>query len=178
VISGILVAFASRHGATGEIAIRIATELREGGLTAEALNISATPDPARYDAVVLGSGIYMGRWLAPARRYVQAHGEVLCSRPVWLFSSGPVGANEQVRAETCADGEHTASRLNARDHRMFAGRLDRSELDWIERAAVHAVGAPEGDYRDWAAITGFARQIADALTSSELASAHCGGLES
>lgn len=51
---------------------------------------------------------------------------------------------------------------HARDHRIFAGRLDASTLSLGERVAVRAVRAPEGDFRDWAAIRGWAREIAAA----------------
>ena len=67
------VVFASRHGATGEIAEAIAATLRDAGIAAQAYDLSDAPDPVGCDAVVLGSGVYMGRWLPPARRYARAH---------------------------------------------------------------------------------------------------------
>ncbi len=165
------VVFASRHGATGEIAEAIAAALRDAGIAAQSHDVSNAPEPVGCDAVVLGSGVYMGRWLPPARRYARAHGSSLRTRPVWLFSSGPVGDSGQVSAAAkCRDGQEAATTLDALDHRVFAGRLDRSQLNWTERAAVHVVGAPDGDYRDWDAIKGFAQEIADVLTSRGLAS--------
>ena len=92
------VVFASRHGATKEIAEAIAAALRDAGIAAEAHDASGAPDPVECDAIVLGSGVYMGRWLPPARRYARAHGSSVRTRPVWLFSSGPVGDSEQANA--------------------------------------------------------------------------------
>jgi menaquinone-dependent protoporphyrinogen IX oxidase len=45
-------------------------------------------DLAMFDAVVLGSGVYMGSWMPEAREFVEKK-KTLASMPVWLFSSGP-----------------------------------------------------------------------------------------
>jgi hypothetical protein len=52
-------------------------------------------------------------------------------------------------------------------HRVFAGRLRRGGLGLVERAAIKAVHAPEGDYRDWDAIDAFADEIAAHLAGSD-----------
>ena len=44
-----------------------------------------------FDAVVLGSAVYMGQWMRPARELAERSAAALAARPVWLFSSGPVG---------------------------------------------------------------------------------------
>ena len=41
--------------------------------------------------MVLGSAVYAGRWLEPAREYAATHAGGLRTRPTWLFSSGPIG---------------------------------------------------------------------------------------
>ncbi len=51
----------------------------------------------------------------------------------------------------------------AREHRVFAGRLDRHRLGFAERAVTLALRAPEGDFRDWAAIEAWAAEIAETL---------------
>jgi len=159
----VLVAFASRHGATAEIAYTIAAALADHGVGTEVAEIQQVNDVAPYDAVVLGSGIYMGRWVKPAAEFVKAHSGELRSRPVWLFSSGPVGDPPQPNHPDAAAIEAITSAAGARAHRVFAGKLDRSELSLKERAAVRVVGAPEGDYRDWGAIREWAVEIAREL---------------
>src|SRR5690348_2839608 len=89
----VLVVVASRHGATRDIARAIGAQLEEGapgrasGVMAVVLPVEQHPDPAPYDAVVLGSAVYAGRWLEPARDYVTRYAATLQERPVWLFSS-------------------------------------------------------------------------------------------
>jgi menaquinone-dependent protoporphyrinogen IX oxidase len=91
----VLVTAASRHGSTHEIADALARRLQEAagdrGLTAAALHAENRPDPASFDAVVLGSAVYHGSWLEPARDLAHRHAAVLRARPLWLFSSGPIG---------------------------------------------------------------------------------------
>jgi menaquinone-dependent protoporphyrinogen oxidase len=65
----ILIAYASRHGSTGGIAERIAERLREGGLDAEAMTVKSARDVADYDAVILGSALYMFHWMKEARSW-------------------------------------------------------------------------------------------------------------
>ena len=87
----VLVTVASRQGATKEIAERIGEVLSAAGLGATVEPVEAVGDVDRYDAVVLGSAVRIGHWIEPARRFVRDHSAALATRPVWLFSSGPIG---------------------------------------------------------------------------------------
>ena len=164
----ILVAVASRHGATRDIAHAIGARLEEGavgrasGVMAVVLPVEQHPDPAPYDAVILGSAVYAGRWLEPAREYATRYAATLRDRPVWLFSSGPIGAPPYP-----ADEPHDAGPLfsitGAREHRVFPGRLDKQLLGFGERALITAMRAPVGDFRDWEAVRTWADAIAGQL---------------
>jgi menaquinone-dependent protoporphyrinogen oxidase len=156
----VLVGFSSRHGATAEIAEAIGAALVEHGVAAEVADVEQVDGLSGYDAVVLGSAIYMGRWTKPAAAFVDLRGGELRDRPVWLFSSGPIGDPPKPEAPDTAALEAIVAATGAREHRLFAGRLDKSRLGLKERAAVRFVGAPEGDFRDWEAIREWAREIA------------------
>jgi len=67
----VLVAYASRHGATVGIAERIAVDLREAGLAAEARSMNDVADIDGYDAFVIGSAAYMFHWLKEATAFVK-----------------------------------------------------------------------------------------------------------
>jgi menaquinone-dependent protoporphyrinogen IX oxidase len=161
----VLVVVASKHGATGEIAAALADALthseagRGAGLTAVSVPVEQRPDPATYDAVVLGSAVYVGRWLEPARQYAADHVAELRRRPVWLFSSGPIG-----EPPFPPDEPHDAAPLlkltGAREHRVLPGRLEKRRLSFGERAMVTAMRAPVGDFRDWDAIRTWGGEIA------------------
>jgi len=157
-----LVVAASKHGATAGIAAAIADTLRGRGV----IPVSAEPDDVRdlddIDAVVLGSAVYAGHWLRPAMSLVERLGDELAARPVWLFSSGPVG-DPPKPSEAPADAAVMVEAAHARGHHLFAGKLDRASLGIGERAVVRVPRAPEGDFRDWPEVEAWADEIADAL---------------
>jgi menaquinone-dependent protoporphyrinogen oxidase len=157
----VLVTAASRHGATHEIAAAIADGLRRRGVDAD---FRAAEEPSSldgYDAFVIGSAVYIGRWLDTAKDLVDEHARGLAAAPVWLFSSGPLGPPEALKPEgDPVDVEALMDTVGGVDHRVFAGRLDRRLLGFGEKAVVVAVRAPEGDFRDWEAIDGFAGDMA------------------
>ena len=169
----VLVTAASRHGSTHEIAEALAHALHECAAAADRPLVAAAPhaenrpDPATYDAVVLGSAVYAGSWLEPARDLAHRHAAVLRARPLWLFSSGPIGAPPFPPDEPY-DAATLTALLAPRGHRIFPGRLDSSLLSFPERAMVTAMRAPVGDFRDWDAVRTWAAEIATALTGAAL----------
>ena len=82
--------------------------------------------------------------------------------PVWLFSSGPVG-DPPKPADECVDAAPLAKLIGAREHRLFAGDVDRKRLGFGERLIVAVVRAPDGDFRPWPEIEAWANEIAAAL---------------
>jgi len=158
----VLVTAASRHGSTMEIAERIGRVLAERGLSVDVQPAASVIDVDAYEAVVLGSAVYMGHWLEAARQLADAAAPELSSRPLWLFSSGPVG-DPPKPAEFPVDVGRIVAATDAREHRLFAGSLDRQRLSFPERAMTAALRAPLGDFRDWTAIEAWALHIADSL---------------
>lgn len=163
----ILVSVASRHGATGEIGEVIADVLRDAGLAVQTRSPADVTSLDDFDAVVLGSAVYAGRWMEAARHFAQRHHEQLRARPVWLFSSGPIGV-PLAPVEESADAVKLAGDLAARDHRTFAGRIDPDALGWVERTITRMVKAPDGDFRDWEAVRSWADDIARSLARTEV----------
>lgn len=158
----VLVTAASRHDATAGIAREIATTLGGYGIEAEALAPGAIAAVDGFDAVVLGSAVYMGRWLPEARDFADRFAGDLATRPVWLFSSGPVG-DPPKPTENAVDVAPLVDRLAARGHASFSGALHADRLGLRERLIMRAFGAPQGDYRPWEAIRSWAATIAHDL---------------
>lgn len=163
----VLVAVASRHGATREIGDAVGEVLQASGFKVDVADPDDVERLAAYDAVVLGSAVYVGRWAASARAMVDRCGSELATRPVWLFSSGPVGHP----LAPDGDPEEVSSllrRLDARGHRTFPGRLDNGGLGLAERAAVALLQAQQGDFRVWPDVADWAHAIAAELHSDEI----------
>ena len=159
----VLVAAASRHGSTQEIAETIGDAISAGGTEVTVARIEDGPGLAGHDAVVLGSAVYVGHWLDAARRFVEAHHVEFAAMPVWVFSSGPIGTPAKPDDAHAVDVSRIVEMTGAREHRLFAGRLDKSALGFGERAVMHAVRAREGDYRSWEEIRAWGSRIAEAL---------------
>jgi menaquinone-dependent protoporphyrinogen oxidase len=160
-----LVTAASKHGATGEIAARIGAGLAERGVEVDVKNPQDVHDIDQYDAFVVGSALYMGKWLKAARSFIDAHVDELAKHPTWLFSSGPI-VGDPTRPDDphdAAQGNSLAQTVHAREHKLFADKLDKSKLNFAEKAAVRAAHSSQGDHRNWNAIDEWAAAIAQEL---------------
>jgi menaquinone-dependent protoporphyrinogen oxidase len=164
----VLITVASMHGATAEIAAVLGEELSGQGLAATVIPPEAVNDIESYDAFIIGSAVYTGHWLAPAKDLVYRYVDALASRPVWLFSSGPVGdpsgkLSKAMRKDP-VDVAALSRATHARGHVMFAGKLDPKTLSRPQHAALLIFRSLKGDFRDWPAIRKWARGIAQELT--------------
>jgi menaquinone-dependent protoporphyrinogen oxidase len=175
----VLVVHASRYGSTQGIAERIAATLRQHDVETTVMPVQQAGDPADYDAVVIGSAAYYFHWLKRATEFVRRNRAALAARPVWLFSSGPLGTEVKdaqgrdlrviTEPKEIAEFRET---IHPRDHRVFFGALDRNKLGLTHRLMlklpVNRDNAlfPLGDFRDWNDIEAWACGIAEALNTS------------
>jgi menaquinone-dependent protoporphyrinogen oxidase len=155
----ILVAYASKHGATAGIASRIAERLSERGHDARARPVDAIDALGDAEAVVVGSAVYAGSWRKEAVGFTERFRTELARMPVWLFSSGPLGEHVTDHEEQPRQLAEIRRSIDPIDHRTFFGALDMSKLSFGERMIVKAVKAPEGDFRDWDDIDAWADSI-------------------
>ena len=158
-----LVVSASRHGATREIADMIGATIAARGIETDIREVENVAALDGYDAVVVGSAVYMGDWVKPARAFVERHAGELAARPTWMFSSGPIGDPPKPGADSAVKVDDLVTAAHAREHRVFAGRLELRRLGLVQRTVARAVHAAEGDYRDWDEIQAWGTSIADAL---------------
>ena len=172
----VLVAYATRHGATAGIAERVAAGLRAAGLSAEARPVEDATDVDAYDAVVVGGAAYMFHWLRPAVRFCRRHRKELAARPVWLFSSGPLGTDlvdkdgrDVLESSRPKEFEELTRLLHPHGEQVFFGAYDPDAppVGLGERLLAHLPAAraalPAGDFRDWPTIDTWATQIAAEL---------------
>lgn len=165
----VLVAVASKHGATLEIGQVIEASIHSSGLDAELKRVDDITSLSAYDAFVVGSGVYAGHWMRAAREFVDIHEGELKEKPVWLFSSGPVG-DPPKPLENPAEVVGVVKRLGARGHRLFPGRIEGSDLGISEKALVALVRAADGDFRPWSEIATWAESIGTKLQEADAVS--------
>jgi len=185
-----LVVHASRHGATAGIAERIGEVLRSEGIRATVAAAREMPNPAAYDAVIVGGGVYMGSWVKDGTEFLERHTSALAGRPVWLFSSGPLpGSTKETKSAVVdplenalgpAEGPGSGGRrkiaalsdaIRPRGHRVFLGAYDPKDppkgiAERVVRLMPVSKGIlPAGDFREWPAIEAWAREIATEIVA-------------
>lgn len=160
----ILITFASRNGATGEIAEKIGVVLRQANLSVDIFPVDGVHNLSPYRAVILGSAIYIGSWRKEAVKFLERHADSLAERPVWLFSSGPTGEGDPValvEGKVLPDGlKPLVERICPRDIAVFHGYIDPHRINFLERAVIKNMNKPFGDFRDWDLITAWAAGVA------------------
>lgn len=162
----VLVAFASKRGSTAEIAHAIAEELRHDGLDVDCRAAGEVGGLDGYDAVVLGSAVYMKRWQGDAKHFLRRHADELSALPFWVFSSGPVGEPSTTPDASWLEPPRIIERaheLGVRDHVVFGGRVPAEPRGPIERAMVKNTPEEYRDLRDWDEIRAWATQVAREL---------------
>lgn len=161
----VLVAYASKRGSTAEIAETIAATLRREGLGVCLERAEDVQSLDRYDAVVLGSAVYMKRWRGDARHFLKKHRKTLKQMPFWVFSSGPVGdpANDNREWSEPPKIAEKVEELGGRAHTVFGGCLPAGPQGLMEKALVEGTPREYRDRRDWSEIRAWAHGIATEL---------------
>jgi menaquinone-dependent protoporphyrinogen oxidase len=172
----VLVAYASRHGATRGIAERIGSDLNASGLATEVEDVRNIRRVSDYDAFVIGGAAYMSHWLKDATRFVKKHRAGLSTSPVWLFSSGPLGTDmvdtegrDILEATRPKEFDELDTLVHPRGERIFFGAWDPEApaIGFGERVVrmmpASKAAMPTGDFRDWDAIDEWAGDIARLL---------------
>ncbi len=163
----ILIAYATKYGATAEIAAKIGDTLKQAGLSVEVLPADQVKDIAAYSAIVLGSAVYAGMWRKEAIDFLAVNEAQLTDRAVWFFSSGPTGegdASQIMKGWRFPEAQQPiADRVQPRDIAFFHGFINLKKLSLPEKLIVKGIKAPTGDFRNWDVIAAWATGIAEAL---------------
>jgi menaquinone-dependent protoporphyrinogen oxidase len=168
-MTNVLVAYASKHGSTAEIAQAIAETLRQSGLSVDCAAAAEVRSLEPYDAVVLGSAVYMKRWRGDAKQFLRKHADELSQRSLWVFSSGPVGEPKGEVDPSWVEPPRTiekAEQLGARGHVVFGGRMPTEPHGPAQRAMVKNTPPEYRDRRDWEQIRAWAASTASELTAT------------
>ena len=166
----VLVAYASKRGSTAEIAETVAATLRREGLGVCLERAEDVQSLESYDAVVLGSAVYMKRWQGDARHFLKKHRKALRQMPFWVFSSGPVGDPADDNPDWIEQRKiiEKVEELGGRDHVVFGGRLPAAPKNFMERAMVEGTRREYHDRRDWTEIREWAHRVATQLTAAHV----------
>lgn len=157
----VLVAYATKHGTTREVAESIAATLQQLGLAVEIEAAGRVRDIARYDAVVVGAGLYTGKWHADARHLLKRHRRELAGKRLAVFGMGPDSLEDSKVAESRKQLDRALAatpELEPIAVTIFGGALKPETL----RFPLNRL--PGFDAREWDAIRGWAEEVAAKLT--------------
>lgn len=164
----ILIVYGSKMGGTAGIASMLGEAILSCGVHADVVRAEDAGPPRGYDAVIIGSGLYAGRWRHSARQFVARNTKALLDTPTWFFSSGPL--DDSARTSDIPATRQVArlmARVGARGHITFGGRLlpDAKGFPASSMARTRA-----GDWRDPDQIKAWGRRIVEELRLASLPS--------
>lgn len=161
----VLVWYATRYGSTREIADAIAGEFSQAGFLVDLVPADRDVDPLDYDAVVLGSPLYMGKWLIQARDQVSRHRAALSERPVAVFTVGYSLRDRMQDHLKSGDEALDAIRhfVTPVDAAFFPGRVDPDPMSAPDRSIILLGGVEPGDFRDFAMVREWAKSLVGKL---------------
>jgi menaquinone-dependent protoporphyrinogen oxidase len=180
----ILVAYASKYGSTKGIAEFIGKTLQSYGTATDVRDVDSVKNPEAYDAFIVGSAVYVGHWMKEAKQFISCNKTLLATRPVWLFSSGPIGAEakdprgrDYKEVSKPKEFDELKNAINPRDHHVFFGAFDGSKLTGMyalgwkmaQKSKTARESMVEGDFRDWNEIEIWTKGIATCLVPSATA---------
>lgn len=163
----ILIAYATRNGSTAEIAEAVGKELKAAGCTVEIKEMKTVTSVEGYTAVVIGAPMYMAKYIE-AGKFVDRFREKIAGLPVAAFAVGlaAVSKDRKMIEETEKALRGALAPIRPVTMTLFAGNLDPAKISFITRKMVEHFGrVPAGDYRDWAAIAAWAREVAGKVGS-------------
>ena len=155
----LLVAYASRKGSTHETAEFIADVLSENGLNVDVLPMEQVRSLNEYHAIIFGSPVYQGSWLAEAFKFMGDFKEDLAVKPcyVWTHCIRILEPTSREHVLTYYVPSYILQKLNVLDSQVFAGCLQNADISPDERwsLALHYDGELnpynlDNDFRPWA----------------------------
>lgn len=164
----ILVAYATRYGSTADVAEAIGDELRKAGADVDVKPVGEVRDLSPYGAAVIGSPIYMGKWLPEPQVFVERNQQRLRTIPVAFFAVGLTVTEKDPeilrKAEASMDSVRTL--VSPVEVGVFPGRLESNGLSFADRTIIKLIRAKTGDFRDLGAVRAWAQAVHRKLTAA------------
>lgn len=167
-MKSVLVCYATRYGSTGEIASVIAGELEKGGFAVTISPLSRVGNPGTYDAVIIGSPLYMGKWLVEARDFVSRFRKELQGLPVAVFTVGYSFRDKMKDYIASSDDALAPVRifLTPVAAGYFPGRIDTDRMSLTDREIIKLSGITPGDFLNPDEAGRWARELPERLFPS------------
>ena len=172
-------------GQTEKIATRLCEGLRDQGVDAlaERAGDHVAPDPADFDAVIVGASVHAGHHQHAVVEWAKAHSTTLNSMPSAFFSVSLSAAedSEESRAANRGYIDDFSDRTgwSATETAAFPGALQYLEYDFMTKLMMRLMmkrdhhptdTSHDYEYTDWEQVERFARTCASLVATAETTS--------
>ncbi len=157
----ILIAYASKAGSTAEIATRMGQTLVKNNIAVDVLPVNKVSDLSAYSAVIVGSAIRMSKPLPEVLTFIEKNQAVLQKIPFHVFIAC-MTLNEDTEANrktVSAYLDPVRALVKPTTEGLFAGVMDLGKLPLLEQLMMRMMKAPQGDFRNWDLINGWAGNL-------------------
>ncbi len=164
----VLVAYATKHGSTKEVAEAVAQGIREGGWDVDLLRAKDVRSLEGYHGIIIGAPLYIMRWHGDAKRFLSRHRNVLKKRPVAVFGLGPFHDDEKEYEEVHAQLAKELAKFDwflPLTVQVFGGKFDPLSLRFPYNLIPAMKSIPASDVRDWTAIRAWAGDMSGRFQS-------------
>jgi menaquinone-dependent protoporphyrinogen oxidase len=170
----ILVAYASAHGSTAEVAAFIGRVLDVYDADVTVAHADEVTSVDEYDVFVLGSPIHSSMWLSSLSQFMFRFEEKLGPSPVYLWINCLIVLEEngydKVMKTYLWDEALDKLGVKRPEIGVFAGKLDWQRISGSEKWLMsnnyegkELPGNMRGDFRDWKAIAAWAHDVAQTM---------------
>ncbi|MFW9906919.1 MAG: flavodoxin domain-containing protein [Candidatus Thorarchaeota archaeon] len=184
----VLIAYGTRFGSTEEISRKFAELMRIQGLDATVINVKKDKCPplGQFDAVLIGSGIKMGRWTKEAKNFMKKNAKALKEKAFLAIfvSSGDASYPEKYQKAKEKYVQKIITELgfdlNSVMQEAFGGLFDLSNTSRMGRMdkmftnmaarddeSANLTENAYNDLRDWGQIHSFANEAATRIIQNE-----------
>jgi len=169
----ILVAYASVHGSTGEIAQFISNLFKAYAAEVECAKVEDIQDISSYDVIILGTAIHEAIWLTSMLQFLDRFKAEIATKITYMFITCIRVLETDGYEHVMKNYVHTPTveALHIREVQPFAGKMKLDHINWNERwlLGLRYDGNElkqhfNGDYRDWYAISTWVNKIAQHLS--------------
>ena len=129
-----IILYATKYGATAEIAKRIADRI--DGATIHDLKNNNIPELSEFGCVIIGSSLYIGLIRKEAKVFLSKHDEVLRNKSIGLFLSG---LDQEYASQEYLEKNFPQELLLTAKATCFPGGIyDPEKAGWFDRFILRA----------------------------------------
>lgn len=170
----VLVAYATTHGSTAEIAGFMGGVLKERDLDVTVAKVNTIQSVKGYDAFFIGTPIYGGMWLTEMSQFLANFSADLAGKPIyfWMVCIRVLEADGYQHAQDEYVHKSVLEKIGVKDVGVFAGKLNLEAIDWNERWTLSArydgkdlPGTHNDDFRNWNIIRDWTSKKRDEIVS-------------